>query len=46
MQLCVCILYVDMQAEQNILTDRVFGEIRRYSRHKYGIDFHVRESSL
>jgi len=34
-------LYADMRAEQNILTERVYGEIRSYCRHNYGIDFHV-----
>jgi len=32
---------VDMQAEQNILTERVYGEIRNYCRHNYAVDFHV-----
>jgi len=34
-------LCADMHAEQNVLTERVYGEIRSYCRHKYGIDFHV-----
>jgi len=30
-----------MHAEQNVLTERVYGELRSYCRHKYGVDFHV-----
>ena len=35
-----------MQFEQNILTERVYGEIRSYCRHNYGVDFHVSPAAV